>query len=181
MAEEIVKKKRTRKDSSLESGDTQPGDNAKFTRHKLEIISWGDIVISDPVAVRERSVKYIQSCVDHDLKPTIAGYALALGMERHTLFRYREGQLGKNDEVRNTLKKTCVLINSLMEDYMQNGKINPVAGIFLMKNNMNYTDKQEVVVTPKQQPLGELEDAESIEKKYLADLEGGKIVESGSD
>lgn len=58
-----------------------------------------------------------------------------------------------------------------MENYMQNGKINPVAGIFLMKNNMGYQDKQEVVVTPNQQ-LGEQIPAEALEKKYLEDVIG---------
>ena len=58
-----------------------------------------------------------------------------------------------------------------MENYMQNGKINPVAGIFLMKNNMGYQDKQEVVVTPNQQ-LGEQIPAEKLEQKYLEDVIG---------
>ena len=34
-----------------------------------------------------------------------------------------------------------------MEDYLLNGQINPVAGIFLMKNNFNYKDQTEVVQT----------------------------------
>lgn len=165
MSDEIVKKKRTRKDSSLESGVSEPGDNAKFTQHKLEIVSWGDVQISDPIAVKERSVKYIQSCIDRDMKPTIAGYALALGIDRTSLLRWCNGQIGKNEDSRITLKKTCSLINSLMEDYMQNGKINPVAGIFLMKNNMGYADKQEVVVTPNN-PLGNPADMQAIEDKY---------------
>ena len=54
---------------------------------------------------------------------------------------------------------------------MQNGKINPVAGIFLMKNNMGYQDKQEVVVTPNQQ-LGEQIPVEKLEQKYLEDVIG---------
>ena len=31
---------------------------------------------------------------------------------------------------------------------MQNGKINPASGIFLMKNNMGYRDETEVVLSP---------------------------------
>ena len=42
--------------------------------------------------------------------------------------------------MRDTIKRARDLINAQMEDFMQNGKINPVAGIFLMKNNMNYTE-----------------------------------------
>ena len=58
-----------------------------------------------------------------------------------------------------------------MEDYAQNGKINPVAAIFLMKNHFGYQDKQEVVLTPNQQ-LGEQVPAEDLEKKYLEDVVG---------
>ena len=58
-----------------------------------------------------------------------------------------------------------------MEDYMQNGKINPVSGIFLMKNNMGYTDQQEVVLRP-DSPLGEKADPEDLKRKYLEDAYG---------
>lgn len=74
-------------------------------------------------------------------------------------------------ESRDTLKKAYQFLNAQMENYMQNGKINPVAGIFLMKNNMGYADKQEVVLTPNQQ-LGDQVPAEDLEKKYLEDVVG---------
>jgi len=32
---------------------------------------------------------------------------------------------------------------------MQNGKVNPVSGIFLMKNNFGYQDKTEIAIEPK--------------------------------
>lgn len=54
----------------------------------------------------------------------------------------------------------------MWEDYMQNGKINPVSGIFLGKNHFGYTDKQEIVVEPKN-PLGEAESPEELKRKYL--------------
>jgi hypothetical protein len=48
---------------------------------------------------------------------------------------------------------------------MQNGKINPVSGIFLGKNNFGYSDKQEYVLTPN---TGEIEqrNVAEIEAKY---------------
>ena len=48
---------------------------------------------------------------------------------------------------------------------MQNGKINPVTGIFLLKNNHGFKDQQDVVVTPNN-PLGDAEHAERLEQKY---------------
>jgi hypothetical protein len=47
---------------------------------------------------------------------------------------------------------------------MQNGKINPVSGIFLGKNNFGYQDKQEYVLTPNQQNSDT--DPETIAAKY---------------
>lgn len=166
MSDEIVKKKRTRKDSSLESGVSEPGDNARFLRHSLEIYQWGDVQLSDPIAVKERSIAYLQKCIADDVKPSIEEYALSLGISRQALHQYREGKIGKNPEVLDTLKKTCNLINTQMAHYMQNGKINPVAGIFLMKNNMGYADKQEVVVTPNN-PLGDVPDRKLLEEQIF--------------
>ena len=56
-------------------------------------------------------------------------------------------------------------LTAQMEDYMQNGKINPVSGIFLMKNNMGYQDKQEVVVTPNQ--VNEVSETNLLEESNL--------------
>ena len=55
---------------------------------------------------------------------------------------------------------------------MQNGKINPVSGIFLMKNNFGYKDQSEVVLTPNN-PLGEATDRSTLEQKYLDALPSG--------
>ena len=57
-------------------------------------------------------------------------------------------------------------MNAQMEDYAQNGKINPVAAIFLMKNHFGYQDKQEVVLTPNNQ-LGEAASPEELQQKYI--------------
>ena len=99
------------------------------------------------------------------MKPSVAGLALALGVDRVYLWEIRSGKKGQNQEVANTLKKAVQILDLQMNDYMQNGKINPVSGIFLMKNNFGYTDKQEVVITP-QSPLGDQKDTKAIEEKY---------------
>ena len=99
------------------------------------------------------------------MKPSVAGLALALDVERSYLWMLREGVKGKNPDVVNLLKKAVQILDNQMVDYMQNGKINPISGIFLMKNSFGYTDKQEVVITP-QSPLGDQKDTKAIEEKY---------------
>jgi hypothetical protein len=56
------------------------------------------------------------------------------------------------------------MLEELWESYMQNGKINPVSGIFLGKNNFGYQDKQDLVVTPNHS--NEIVDVTTIEAKY---------------
>jgi hypothetical protein len=48
---------------------------------------------------------------------------------------------------------------------MLNGKINPVSGIFLGKNQWDYADKQEYVLTPNTGGIEE-KDVAALEAKY---------------
>lgn len=65
----------------------------------------------------------------------------------------------------------------LWENYSQNGKINPVMGIFLGKNNYGYLDKTEYVVTPNVQQDNDY-DPDSIRQRYLIDSESDSDSES---
>ncbi len=169
IAKEVVaKKKRERKEQQV---ITEPGDNTKYISHSLTISSWPNVNIEDVNQVNDRITKYFQLCAENDMKPSVEGLALAFGTNRVTLWRWINGVESKHvpQEVRNTLKKAHSIINNLMVEFMQNGKINPVAGIFLMKNNMAYTDTTEVVVTPNN-PLGTEDSAEGLQKRIESDL-----------
>lgn len=185
MADEIVEKRgrgrpkgtggNKRPDSTAQ---LQPGDNRKFLEHDLKMWDWPAVDMTKPEAVTERIGNYFRICAEDDMKPSVAGMALAFGMDRRRLWEIANGVVGTNSvthsvapEARDALKKAYYFLNAQMENYMQNGKINPVAGIFLMKNNMGYADKQEVVLTPNQQ-LGDQVPAEDLEKKYLEDVVG---------
>lgn len=63
---------------------------------------------------------------------------------------------------------------------MEDGKVNPVTGIFWQKNYDGLRDQQEVVLTPNTSPLGEQADAESLKQKYLENTYGisGELAES---
>ena len=57
---------------------------------------------------------------------------------------------------------------------MNSGKINPVSGIFLGKNNYGYQDKTEYVVTPNQGDTNDYS-AEDIKKRYLSGEEQKRL------
>ena len=163
--------------------ELEPGDNTKYINHSMVIMNWEKPDTDSLEAVKERIRDYFTLCAQNDMKPSFAELALAFGVDRRTLWKWCNDVPGGrklSDSVRDTIKKARDLINAQMENYMQNGKINPVAGIFLMKNNMNYTDQQEVVLKP-ENPLGETKDPEALRRKYLEDVYGAdadKIIDA---
>lgn len=170
MAEGENLKKKPYQEPNLE-----PGDNTKYINHSLTLMKWKQPDMNDVEAVEKRCFNYFSLCAENDMKPTFAGLALAFGVDRRTLWKWCNDVPGGrklSDSVRDTIKKSQSVINAQMEDYMQNWKIHPTAGIFLMKNNMGYTDQQEVVLKP-DNPLGEQKDPEELRRKYLEDMKAG--------
>lgn len=163
------KPKQTRAPRPNQSVQTNPGDNQKYINHSLEVAQLSPVDMSDNLQVAQRAVDYFNICAKNDMKPSVAGLALAMGIDRKELWEYRTGRKGNSIEVMNTLKKAALFLDVLMNDYMQNGKINPVSGIFLMKNNFDYADKQEVVLTPNN-PLGEQIPTEEIAQRYIESI-----------
>lgn len=148
----------------MQEMNTTPGDNSRYLRHALTTLGLPAIDISDPKQVEERINWYFLHCADNDMKPTVMGLCNSLGISRNTLRTwYNEDFRGKTHSP--IVKKAYALLEELWEDYMLNGKINPVSGIFLAKNSWHYADKQEFVLTPNQNQL-EAEDVAAIEQKY---------------
>ena len=152
---------------------TEPGDNRRYIEHSLRMWDWPSVDMKQPPQVKERIGMYLSICAEDDMKPSVAGLALAFGVSRKTIWAWANGVDSKTlpEDSRNLIKRAYQFLNAQMEDYAQNGKINPVAAIFLMKNHFGYADKQEVVLTPNQQ-LGDQVPAEDLEKKYLEDVVG---------
>ena len=143
---------------------TEPGDNSKYIRHALATLNLPPIDIADPAQVEERIDWYFNHCVDSDMKPTVKGFCNAIGVHRDTVHTWRTGEFraGTHQAI---ICKAYDLLEEMWENYMLNGKINPVSGIFLGKNNFGYADKQEYVLTPNQQKVT-LDDVKVIESKY---------------
>lgn len=147
LAEKESRKVRQRPDSTVQA---EPGDNTRYINHNMMLYKLKPIAFETAEEVDKRTAEYFAICSANDMKPSVAGYALALGVSRKVLWEYVSGRIVKPDGVRNSLKRAYDFLNAQMEDYMQNGKIQTIAGIFLMKNSFGYTDKQEIEVAAKQ-------------------------------
>lgn len=148
----------------------EPGDNARFLKHALTIRSWPAINTSDPEEVENRINQYFALCAVDDIKPSVKGFLNSLRIAKSTLWEWKNGgyRAGTHQAI---IVEAYNVLEALWEDYMQNGKINPVSGIFLGKNNFGYADKQEYVLTPNTTITPEL-DVATIEAKYAELPEG---------
>ena len=173
---EIVKKKpRGIPVQQTLAPDTEPGDNAKYLALGREIFNLPTIDLKDPEQVKDRLNEFFVIHERYDMKPTVAGMGMALGLDRRRLWEIRTGNFGTQKSLselptlsKDLIKKAYEYMEILWENYMQNGKINPVSGIFLGKNNFGYQDKTEYVVTPNVNSDSDY-NADDIKKRYLTD------------
>lgn len=165
IGKQVTKRKRPDRAEAM-AVSTEPGENRKYIQHSLRLYNLPACDLKSVEEVTKRIEEYFVICAEDDMKPSVAGLALAMDITKEYLWEIRVGRKGKNPEVANTIKKAMQLLDLQMVDYMQNGKINPVSGIFLMKNNFGYADKQEVILTPNS-PLGDTKDTKELEERYL--------------
>ena len=177
--QEIVKQKRKPAGMAAAlAGDLgqEPGDNTRIVQTNMKFFDMPRVDLKDPDAVRERLVEYFRIYGEADLKPTVAGMAMALGINRKTLWAVANDQptggngykLNLPPETTHLVKSAYEMLEMSMEAYANAGKINPVMAIFMMKNHFGYQDKTEYVLTPNQQQASDY-DAEDIRKRYLSD------------
>ena len=157
----------------------EPGDNTKFTMIGLELMRLPKIDIRNIDEVNQRLDDYFMMMGREDVKPTVAGMAMALGVHRRTLWAIaNDGQMGGRgnlpnlpDTVTHSIKKAYSMMELMWEEYMVHGKINPVTGIFLAKNNFGYQDKLEMVLTPNTSDT--VLSPQELERRYLDALPDG--------
>ena len=178
---EIVKaeKKKPRGGNSPAIGEnmliTEPGDTTRIVQTNMKFLTLPKVDLRDPEAVKQRIGQYFQIYAEADMKPTVAGMAMALDVDRRRLWEIKTGNYvnvgGYKDlpiETVDYIKKAYEILESTMESYANAGKINPVMAIFMMKNHFGYQDKTEYVLTPNQKQESDY-DADEISKRYLSD------------
>ena len=165
------------------------GDNSKFMKVQIALFNMPDIDMEDKEEVAQRLSDYFQLYAENDMKPTVTGMALALnGMSRQTLRAIATdaptGGAGYKTalprDIAALIKKAYRMMENLWETYMNSGKVNPVAGIFLGKNNYGYQDKTEYVLTPNTRDESDYSPDE-IRERYIAADKDKRLSQGGED
>ena len=178
---EIVAPKKKPRGLSKEMADgkwlqAEPGDNTRIVQVNMQFFDMPKVDLRDPDAVHQRLSDYFRIYGEADLKPTVAGMAMALGVDRRRLWAIANDQptggggklMNIPPESADLVKKAYEILETSMEAYANAGKINPVMSIFMMKNHFGYQDKTEYVLTPNQKQDSDY-NADEISKRYLND------------
>lgn len=122
--------------------------------------------------------KYLELTASRDVKPTISGMALSLGMSRTKFLESCEsGQyydvvcgttIALPLPVWNLLRNIRDNYVAMIEGFMEAGVVHPAVGIFLLKNNGEYKEVVEKRYTVNKTTV----DATALAEKYKLELDG---------
>lgn len=151
--------------------DLEVGYNTRRIMFMQAILPTEPLDHNDVAEMERRFNRYLQLCADWDMKiGNQAAYA-AIGIDKGTAWEWENRNLGNHART-DFIKKVRQFCAMYREGLMEDGKVNPVTGIFWQKNYDGMKDQQEVVLTPNTSPLGEQKDAEALRQKYLENAYG---------
>lgn len=133
----------------MEEEKLTKGKNSEVAAFLKEVYRLGreqKIDLKNPEQVQDRLCKYLDLCEKSDMKPTQSGAALSCGISRAYWLKLLSGDRGATfpKETVEIMRDFNQVLNSYWEQQMVDGRINPVSGIFLGKNNFEgYRDVQE--------------------------------------
>lgn len=154
-------------------------DNTRRITFVTELARLPRIDTKSPEALEARLAEYLAICERHGMKVGNQAMCMALGVDVNDLKRWAEG-LAPTPQLSLVAKKARSICSAFRESYMQDGKVNPVTGIFWQKNYDGLRDQQEHVVIPTN-PLGEQPDPVRLQQKYLDSLPDPVEVEEVED
>lgn len=154
------------------------GYNSRRIAFMMDILPTEPLDYNDVAEMERRFQRYLQKCAEWDFKiGNQAAYA-AIGIDKDIAFEWTH-HASPNPERTSFIKKVKKVCAFYREGLMEDGKVNPVTGIFWQKNYDGLKDQQEMVLTPNQ-PLGEQKDPEMLRQKYLDSAYNVTEVEAGS-
>lgn len=152
--------------SYLYSKDIDSGDKIGIIISSLtkEIEEVGEKTnLSNTAQVRENSIRYLKSCQRTGSIPSKIGLARALGMSKYGITRFM-----KLHPEHSTTQFLEILFDAFAEALSQaslNGSVHPIVAIFLQKALYDMRENT-TIVEPKNDPLGEASDSETLAQKY---------------
>lgn len=154
----------------------EAGSNSKELLNAMEAMKHPKVDTRNIQAIEQRINEYLQFCVNNDVSASIPGCANWLGVNIRTLEGWYTGYRG-SPEHQETAARLYGILQDVWSQKMEEGRINPVSGIYTSKIFFGYREQQEIVVQTKTQ--GQLSVADLIaESKRLPGAENLSLTDS---
>lgn len=141
--------------------------NTRYIEFLTAIMPTDPLDPLDVPEMRRRFKKYLETCAQFDMKVGNMNAYLAIGITKQKAFEWLNGSSASQYPERALfIEQVKTICSGYREAMMQDGKLNPVTGIFWQKNFDGLKDVQETITTTRS-VLGDLPDMEKLQKKYL--------------
>lgn len=168
--------RKIRQDHPVPANNRDPvvpvGYNGELVSNIATLIQPPELTDPDCIARWEKFTAYLRMCAEKDMKVGNLAAYMAIGIDKTIAWKWENEQLSKDR--RNLIKSIRQVCAVYREQLMQDGKVNPVVGIFWQKNYDGMRDQTETVITANA-PLGEEvtgRDAERLAETYLSNAKG---------
>ena len=123
--------------------DDRKALNSTYLFHSAKIAEMPRCNLLDASEIEKRSLEYFKACSDDGVRPSLTGYALALGTTVRGLQNlFSDRRL--SDECVNALGKGAAKVEDVIISMMLDTRIQPVTGLFILKNHFGYKDTSDV-------------------------------------
>lgn len=137
--------------------------NANNIIHAKRLSDLPKIAVTDAEAVRERVDWYYQLCATDGIRPNLPGLALAFGLTRTGLMNAMTDRRMPHDAAQE-LGRGIAMLDEIMSSLTLDGRLMPVAAIYLMNNWLGYKNASEV--TTRSETIDSGVDQKALEQKY---------------
>lgn len=168
--------RKIRQDHPVPANNRDPivpvGYNGELVSNIATLIQPPELTDPDCIERWEKFTAYLRMCAEKDMKVGNLAAYMAIGIDKTIAWKWENEQLSKDR--RNLIKSIRQVCAVYREQLMQDGKVNPVVGIFWQKNYDGMRDQTETVITANA-PLGEKvtgRDAERLAETYLSNAKG---------
>lgn len=136
--------------------------NVRHINHAERLASMEPLEIWDAEHIGNRTIEYLERCKEDGVRVNLSAYALSMGTTPDGLNELVADKR-LTDETRCALLKGISMVEAVMIEMMMEQRINPVTGIFLLKNHFGYKDQSEISFK------GHIEtDKKTLQAKYRA-------------
>lgn len=150
--------------------DLPDGYSASRIKFMLDITPTEKLDVWDVPEMERRFENYLLKCAEHGMKVGNMAAYYAIGITKETARDWLAQDHQMKNERTHFIKKVQQICAMFREGLMEDGKINPVTGIFWQKNYDGLKDQTETIITP-HNPLGDSTDAETLKRRYLEQKE----------